>query len=377
MKILLIYGSAGAGHKKAAQAVYQSLKKHPSSPKLTLSIIDALDYTSPFFKSSYAGTYEFAAKYLPSVWGFFYYFFNNKIIYKFVQCLCRLINGLNSGRLVKFILEDNPDVAVFTHFFASEVAVNLKKQGKFKGKLISIVTDFGLHSFWVSKYIDQYLVASEETKEQLLSWGVEAEKIIITGIPILSDFSAPLNRREILAKLNLKEDLFTVLIGSGGFGAGPVEKVIKVLDKLNQPLQVLVVCGTNKKLCKKIQTLKPILKISLTVYGFVDNMPELMSVSEVMITKSGGLTSSEALAKRLPLIIISPIPGQERGNCHILVKYGAAYEAKNVNEVGLKISEFINSSDLLARFKENTLLLAKPDAAFKIADLITACLPPA
>ena len=137
-------------------------------------------------------------------------------------------------------------------------------------------------------------------------------------------------------------------------------------------MQVIVVCGTNKKLYQKLQALKPILKISLTVYGFVDNMPELMGVSEVMISKSGGLTSSEALAKRLPLIIISPIPGQERGNCHILVKYGAAYEAKNVNEVGLKISEFINSPNLLRRFKENALLLAKPDAAEKIADLLTS-----
>lgn len=370
MKILLIYASAGAGHRKACQAIYEALKKNPLTSQLDLTIIDALDYTSPFFKSSYVGTYEFAVKYLPSLWGFFYYLFNNKIVYTFVQRLRRLYNGLNSKVLVKFILETKPEVIVFTHFLASEVIANLKREGKFSGKLISVVTDFGLHSFWVSKYIDQYLVASEETKKQLINWGLEEKRIKITGIPILPDFLVYLNRQEILHKLSLKDNLFTVLIGSGGFGAGPVEKVIRILVKLNEPLQVLVVCGTNKKLYKKIKDLQPKLKIFVTVYGFVENMPELMSISDIMVSKSGGLTSSEALAKKLPLIVISPIPGQERGNCKILVKYDAAYEAKKVKAVGVKIREFIKSPDLLKSFKENANRLAKPNSADEIADLI-------
>lgn len=371
MKILLIYASSGAGHKKACQAIFQALKEHPLALRLELNIIDALDYSPKFFKYSYPCTYEFAVTYLPSLWGFFYYFFNNKIVYSFIKHLRRLLNHLNSKPLVKFILQANPDIVVFTHFFASEVVANLKKEERFKGKLVTVVTDFPLHSFWVSKYSDQYLVASPETKEQLMGWGIEENIIKIVGIPISPKFSQELNRQEILHKLNLKENLFTILVGSGGFGAGPVEKIVKSLDKLNQPLQVLVVCGTSHKLYKKMQNFKP-QQIFLRSYGFVENMPELMDVSQVMITKSGGLTCSEALAKKLPLIIISPIPGQERGNCRILVKYGAATEAKTVKSVGIRIQEFIKSPNLLNIFRENAARLAKPNSAREITEAVMA-----
>ena len=372
MKILLIYASSGAGHKKAAQAIFSALKESPLASQLDLTIIDALDYTPNFFKRSYEGTYEFAVNYLPLVWGFFYYFFNNKIVYIIISYLRRLLNHLNSKALVKFILQTNPDAIVFTHFFASEVAANLKKEGKLKAKLISVVTDFGLHSFWVSKYIDQYLVASRETKERLVSWGIAEDTIKVVGIPISADFSKEVNRQEILYKLKLKQDLFTILVGSGGFGAGPVEKIVKVLNKLNQPLQVLVVCGKSQKLYRKIKKLEPHFKIFLNTYGFVENMPELMSISNVMITKSGGLTCSEALAKKLPLIIISPIPGQERGNCQVLLKYNAAYEAKRVKEIGIKIQELIKEPNLLNNLKEQAAYIAKPDSSREIANLITA-----
>jgi len=369
MKYLIVYASAGAGHKKAADAIYEALTVKIG--KKDVAIVDSLDYTNRFFRWSYSKEYLALVSYLPGVWGFFYYLFDNRFIYKLIWLSRRLTNAINCRGFEEFVRLSKPEVVISTHFMANEIVSRMKRKGKIDCKLFCAVTDYRLHSFWLAPNVDGYFVAIEDTKNDLTKRGVPADKVHITGIPISPRFSIHLDKQKTQVKLGLNIGLFTVLIIGGGFGVGPIEELVKKIGSLKLNVQFMIVCGHNEELCEKMKALVSVLGIKAQVYGFVDNVYELMSASDILVTKSGGLTSSEALAKGLPAIFIKPIPGQEMRNSRSLETKNAAVMAKDVNFVSIKIKELFENPDTLNKMNAAVKKIARPNSANDIVKIIT------
>lgn len=357
MKIFIIYASAGQGHKRAAEAIFNSLKKNT---RHDISIIDSLDYTNFLFKFFYKEGYAFLVTYFPSIWGFIYRLTDNPTS-KFVKLLSKFFHkNFNALGLCNFLNKENPDLIISTHFFANEIICR-----PLQAKLICVITDFLVHSCWVSESVDIYVAACEETKQELLKFGVPEDKIKVLGIPVDEKFSQPLERESLCKKFNLDTSKFTVLVATGAFGFKSIERIVELLK---EDAQLLIVCGDNKKLCQKLSSIKN--NLNLRVFGFVENMHELMSVSDVLITKPGGLTISEALVKNLPMIFISAIAGQEENNAEFFEEQGLAINVKNINQIRETVIKLKTGRDYLQGFKNRLSNFAKVNTVKEIINLI-------
>jgi len=320
-----------------------------------------LDYTNALFKFAYPRIYLFLINRTPWLWGLFYYLLDARAVDLFLAPLRRLVHNLNSRRFIRFILERKPDIVLSTHFLPSEVVSGLRRAGKFQGRLVTIVTDFLPHSFWLARSSDYFIGAIDRTKKELLRRGIDEDKIKILGIPCDPVFSAPKGRPELIKKLGLEDGFFNLLIMSGGFGTGPVKKIIYSLSgkgsAVRDKIQVVVICGKNKRLFEELNAAKRDLKARISIFGFMDNVDEFMEASDCIITKSGGLTVSEALSKKLPMIIIKPIPGQETRNCKILTGYGTAMRADSVGKVKDYVTDLINYPEKIIGMRTRINLL--------------------
>lgn len=359
-KILIIYATAGAGHKVAGLALYERLKE---TPELNVSCVDALDYTSSLQKRLYSGTYSFLISRAPAVWGFFFHLLDRKFLHPLVRILRRGYNRVTAARLHRFLQEERFDVIFSTHFMATEVVSALKRQGRISSKLVTVVTDFDVHRFWITPESEHFAVASDWTKEKLVSTGIPPEKCRVTGIPTFRKFSEQKDVAALKARLGLKPDVFTVLIATGSFGIGPIEEISGKLEGF----QVLVVCGHNRKLYERLSRRQ---KELVKVYGLVDNMDELMAVSDFMITKPGGLSISEALVSGLSMMFFNAIPGQEQGNVKVLNHYGIGISGCPVDKMAEILKEHRDHPQRLQEAKERARQLAHPNAAEDLQKLI-------
>ena len=342
-------------------------------PGVEVTLIDALDYTNDFFRWSYLQAYLLMVNKLPTFWGLSYYLTDIPFVDLFVSVLRRLNNWANSRKLVNYILDTKPDVIISTHFFGSEVIADLKQKSLVLSKLVTIVTDYRLHAWWMADGTDAYIVASEDTRRDLERRKVDPAKIKVMGIPIEPIFSKSLNRPKIFKETDLRDDLFTILVIGGGFGVGPIEGIVKVIAQIDKDLQTVVVCGHNEELAHKIQNLKDEYKLNMKVLGFIDNVYEYMDVSDILISKSGGITVSESLAKEIPLIVISPILGQETGNCAFLVRNNAAVKVNKLDDLKAALEGIISDPVKLDKMKEAIKLIEKPYAAYDVAKFAYEC----
>jgi len=361
MKILVIHATAGAGHKKAAEAIFHGLKAKGNNEAI---LVDALDYTNPFFKKSYPWFYSFIVTRLPWVWGFLFGLLDLSWMQPLVRIVRRLYNGFNAGALQAFLIQEQFDCVITTQFLSAEVCAYLKRTGKIKSKVICVVTDFDVHHIWVNNGIDIYTAACEYTRNKLTALGVSPEKIYATGIPTDAKFAVKPDLAALKKKLGLQEGSMTILIATGSFGMGPIEELMQLLGNY----QLLIVCGHNKELYER---LKPKAPKNTHVLGLVDNMDELMSVSDVMVTKPGGLSIAEALVKKLPMIFFSAIPGQETNNIKVLSSYEVSQGQSSLPQIAETIHEWnANPKDLDAlRLRMNEL--SKPNAVDDIIHLLS------
>lgn len=367
-KVLILYATAGIGHKKASMAVkaaFDELKL----PEVEVTMADALDYTNEFFKWSYLKAYLLMVNKLPTIWGLSYYLTDNYYVNILVSKFRRLNNWINSRKLIKYLLDTKPDVIISTHFFASEVIADLKEEGKLKSKLVTVVTDYRLHSWWVCDYTDMYVVGGQDAHEDLVKWKVPDPRIKVLGIPIEPVFSRKYDKAKILREAGLKEGVFTVLVIGGGFGVGPIEEIVKAIGNLSKPIQIITICGHNEELVKKIEALKASMKADIKAVGFVNNVYEYMEAADILISKSGGITVSESLAKELPLVVLAPIIGQETRNCDYLIKHGAAVRIGKASELEEVVEYLVSHPERMAALKEAIRAIKKPMAAFDVAKL--------
>ncbi|OIO38170.1 MAG: hypothetical protein AUJ72_02945 [Candidatus Omnitrophica bacterium CG1_02_46_14] len=366
-KVLILYASAGHGHEKAAQAIYEACRDLPGG-QTEVKLADTIKLASPFYGNIYRRSYMFQIQYIPWLWGVFYFGLDQAWIYGLMSLVRRFVNSLTAKRLERAIIEENPDTIIAVHFQSTEVSSHLKETGKIKSKLINLVTDYLPHHIWLAKYVDTYVVALKETKEKLMEWGVTAEKIKVLGIPVEKKFMTNLSISEVRSKLSLDPRAFTVLITSGGAGIGSMKNLIDGLVKLNKPIQILAVCGTNRAL---LEILKEKVKIYplLKVFGFVNNMNELMSASDLVIGKGGGLTITESLSQGKPLLLFESIPGQESRNAECILKYKAGFVADSLSQAVQQVGELVSQPDKMESVKKGAAKMYVPDSASAIARL--------
>ncbi|MFH1441842.1 MAG: glycosyltransferase [Candidatus Omnitrophota bacterium] len=356
MKTIIFYASAGAGHRKAAEALFN----YYNNQSQNVQLIDALDKTNFVFKHIYTQGYLLMINHAMWIWKFLFWITSLKTAGRLIRPLILFFNLINSQKLVNFLISEQPDVIISTHFLPPEIAGYLEKRNKIKSKLITVITDFGVHPFWITKETDIYITASEFTKTQLIQKGINTDKIKSLGIPIGEKFTKEFNKEMLFKKMGLLSDKFTVLITTGSFGIGPVEEITALLYK---EVQIAVVCAKNKKLYSRLISKN---YPNVKVYGFIDNIEELMVVSDMVIAKPGGLTISEILSMELAPIFISPIPGQETNNMAVLKSYGIGELAVSTNDVFQYTLEYRNNTDKLNKIKEKIRKIKQPFAAREI-----------
>lgn len=367
MKIIIAYASCGSGHRQAAGAIYNYFKKH--YPESQLEIIDALSYSGFLFSKVYTYGYSFLVNHALILWGFAFWLTSRKGIKFLNHFVSFLVHRINTKRLLRLFLRENPDYIISTHFLPAEVASYLKKNLKISSKLVTVVTDFGAHPFWLSQAADVYIVASDFSRKELMDSGLVSGEVRALGIPAREKFLLSYNKETLCRKFGLKKETFTVLVMTGSFGIGPIEKITKLLAG---QAQVLVVCAHNKTLYQRLKNKN---YPQVHVFGFIDYIPELMAVSDIIITKPGGLTMAEVLAMELAPVFISPIPGQEMLNIQALAHYGVGDYAKSPQEVKRIVLDYKNSPVKIEEAKERMRILKKPDAVEDLCDAICSGSP--
>jgi processive 1,2-diacylglycerol beta-glucosyltransferase len=361
MKILVVYATAGAGHKKAAEAVFYGLR---AKDGVDVHLLDALGYTNPFFKKTYPTAYSFLVTRLPWAWGFFFALIDLPWMQPLVRIVRRLYNGFNARALQEFLIREQFDAVITTQFLSAEVCAYLKREGKIRSRVICVVTDFDVHRIWVNEGIDVYTAACDYTRNKLIALGVPSERIFTTGIPTDAKFAVSPDPIALKKELGIQDGIFTVLIATGSFGMGPIEDLVGLLADY----QLLIICGHNSALYER---LKPKAGKNVHVLGLVDNMDELMAVSNAMVTKPGGLSIAEALVKKLPMIFFSAIPGQETNNIKVLSSYGLVPGGQSsLSRIAQTIHEWNSNPKDLDAMRGRMSGLSKPDAVADIIALI-------
>lgn len=366
-KVLIVYASGGMGHVMAAKAIEQAFKR--KYPEVEVKNVNVIDFANKTYKFFFVDGYNYISGKLPNLWAWLYQTFNNKNR----QGLPSLISYLSiKNRFIPFIKEYNPDFIISAHPLPM-IIVSRSKDKKIIDVLSSMVcTDFGCHSFWVDPEVNYYFGAVDNVGKCLKGFGVSDDKIVITGIPIEEKFAQPSNKSEILKKHGLRENVFTILIVGGQFDFLTLKTIIsEIIKKHDGNVQFLVVAGRDNKLKEDLD--KSDLNkdfANVKAFAFIDYMHELMTVSDIIFSKAGGLTVSECLAKGLPLVINKVIPGQEEDNVQYLTSHNAAIKVNDTNGIIAAIDDLINNPKKVSDMKAAARTIGQPNSAENLADFV-------
>jgi len=364
-RILLMHISNISGHRSASLAIEKAIKaRSPLAQTLTINLFN---YVHPRGEWVINFLYMLMIQRFPFVWAHLY---DNPYWVKKTRRVKAMIHRYNLPKLEALFNDFRPDLAVSTQAFPCGMVADYKRIKGVNFPLIAVLTDFVPHWYWIYDTIDYYVAPSEEVKEKLITKGINSDRIKALGIPFDPKFNTNLNKSELRKKLNLGEDLFTILVMGGGQGLGPIKEVIKEINNFQFPIQAIVVCGTNRRVYTRLKKRLRYYKKNIDLLGYVQNIEELMSAADIIITKPGGITCAEALSKGLPMLIISPIPGQEANNTDYLTKQGAAIEVKKPRDLVDIIGNLYRQPNKLKNLSEACLRIAKPNAAGDIAGLL-------
>jgi processive 1,2-diacylglycerol beta-glucosyltransferase len=365
MKVLILHASAGAGHKRAAEALAKGFAAEGGD--IEVKVYDILDATSHVFRKTYGKGYLDLVRKAPELWGYMFARSDKKSLVPWRKKVRSVFNEINTLAFRKLYKDFKPDIAVCTHFMPLEL---LSHQTGIRRRrhvpLYCVVTDFAVHSLWIVENVKCYYVATEEARRQLLRKGQSEKQIKVTGIPIDPVFAGAENPGAVRQRLGLAVDAPVALLLSGGFGVGPTVDLIRAFRKMEKNCQVLVVAGANEKLREEALTAARGLRCPVKVFGFVNNIHELMDASDLVISKPGGLTTSEVLAKGKPMMVIDPIPGQEQRNCEYLLEAGAAVRLYEPDDAPYKIDMLLSDPGRLERMRANAKGIGRPSAVCDI-----------
>jgi processive 1,2-diacylglycerol beta-glucosyltransferase len=360
-----MYITVRSGHYQAARSLEEGLRR--LNPRAEILTIDAFSYLNPVLARIVDRMYLSVIQKLPELWDYLY---DNPKVVQRSERLRQLLHRYDSPRLKALLEEFQPDVIACTQAFPCGLVADYKKQFGLSIPLYAVITDFLPHAYWVHPQVDGYIVGAEESAKWLIARKVDPEKIHRFGIPIDPRFAEPSPTETIRRRLQLSPGVPTILLMGGGQGLGPILEAVIALDKIDRPLQLAVVVGSNERLYHRLITQVPRLKHAVHVFGHVEFIADLMGVADLIITKPGGLTTSEALAKGLPLVILSPIPGQEIKNADFLIRSGVARQADSPEELAPLVSSFLADPRTLAQLAAQAKSLGRPRAALDAAELL-------
>lgn len=364
MKVLVMSISAGQGHNQTAKVLCDYLE----SADIRAEFLDTFEYINPILSDSVEKGYLLSTKNLPKIYGKMYSLAEkHDHTEPKTTSLSHITTALLAQKLKKYISDKEPDVIVCTHVFAAMLVTYLKKTLNLNSKTIGIVTDFTIHPFWEACDLDFYVTASELLNYQMIKKGIPIERVKPLGIPIAPKFSERKSKEEACAELGIPCKK-TVFVMSGSMGYGNMLEIVEELDKVPLDFQTVTVCGNNKKMFEQLE--KAETEKLVKNCGFVDNVDVIMDAADCIITKPGGLTVSEALAKGLPIIMANPIPGQEDRNVEFLLNNGAAVSISKTYTVGDALLRILESEERLSVLKTNVSFLGKPRATADLAEFV-------
>lgn len=364
-RVLAMYITAQSGHYQAARALEQAIRSvNPAAETLT---IDAFQYLNPVLARIVDRMYLSVIQNAPEIWDYLYD--NPKVVHR-SDSFRKLLHRYDSPRLHGLLEDFRPDVIACTQAFPCGLVADFKEEQDLSTPLYGILTDFSPHTYWVHSQVNGYVVPAGESRQWLLDRQVEPDRVWVFGIPIDPAFAESPDVQAIRRRLQLAPEAPVILLMGGGQGLGPIVEVVEQMDRIHQDFQLLAIAGTNESLYHKLITRAPALKHPMQVFGHVDFVADLMSVSSFIITKTGGLTTSEALAKGLPILALEPIPGQETKNAAFLVKEKAACLVKDFRQLALSVQQLLDHPNELAALAANARRLGKPQAALDAARLV-------
>jgi processive 1,2-diacylglycerol beta-glucosyltransferase len=347
-KYLILSATFGEGHKQVANAISEAVDYMLADAEPIT--IDVMEWLHPYLYPISHYLYKRGINKFPQLYSFLYK--KTRVRNSFsVKLNSLFLLGMQS--MLKIIREIQPKVVVSTYPFAAGIISKLKEQGLINIPSVTIITDYTDHSYWIYPYIDQYVVGSIEVRDRLISLGVEEYKIKHTGIPVRKRFMEDYPRELLLEKFQINPNVFTILIMGGGDGFfGKGLSTFHALESISAPIQLFIVCGKNKKLKKQLEWELKGSKHDVRIMGYCENIHELMAVSDLMISKPGGVTTSEAMAMELPLLIYHSLPGQEEDNAKYLYRSGFAFLAKSEKDLIWQIENFVQDTAPLKLMKQ-------------------------
>ena len=367
-KIVVLYAAVGGGHFKAAEGIKNYIIQN--CPECEVEMLDALKYTNKAIDKIVINSYINMARYSPELWGKIYMFSEKQYsVANFSNAVQRLL----SHKLVKYFKQQKPDVIVSTHPFITEMCAILKKKEKINSQLSVIITDYASHRFWELKpeYINNYFVANNETKCSMIYNGIPAEKIHVTGIPVSPAFFKDYNKDEIYSEFNLDKNKKTVLIfGGGEYGLSNIKEFYRSLLNVEQDVQIVTIAGKRVKSQKMFKKLADNSSKNVVVLGYTNQVPELMSIADLVVSKPGGLTTTEILVSHIPFVVINPIPGQEEENSNFLTNNGAAVRIWDISRTTPFIEQLIDDEYRIENMKTMQKHIAKPNSTKDIVETI-------
>ncbi|MFI5349010.1 MAG: glycosyltransferase [Elusimicrobiota bacterium] len=364
--ILILHASVGAGHTRAAKAVAAALALE--SPGTRAVVVDALDLARPLFKRVYGKGYLELVEKAPALFGYIFELTDRRPSPRAIgDKLRRAVQRWGANELVDMLSRGGWDAIVNTHFLAPEIVAALTAAGKLAAPQLTVVTDYDAHRIWVHEPTARYCVASPVAAASLRAHGVPASAVSVTGIPVDPAFSVPIDRDAARRSFGISGGYPVVVQAAGGHGVGPLEDVYRALLASTVPSEIIVVCGRNEAGRKSLSRISPPSRHRVKILGFTDRMRDLMAVADLLVTKPGGLTVSEALACGLPMALVSPIPGQEERNSDYLLENGAAVKANAPAVLTGKVESLLSSETRLSEMRRRAKSLGHPRAAFAVA----------
>lgn len=363
--ILLMYISEVSGHHSATLAIEKAIKI--LQPDTEILNINAFHYTNPISEKVVNRLYLGLIKKTPKIWDYLY---DNPRVVKNIEKLKASIHKANFPKLKELFDKFKPDAIVCTQAFPCGMVADFKKACNSDIALIAALTDYIPHAYWIYDTINYYISPSDEVTVRLIKKGVEPHKIKTWGIPFDPKFNQDTPKLEVMQELKFEPTIPTLLIMGGGQGLGPIKTIVKSLENVKLKLQEIIVVGTNRKLYNSLKKRVKKYKKRISIFAYVDNINELMDISDIIITKPGGITTTEALAKKIPMIIVKPIPGQETNNSRYLTEKGVAIKLDRAQGINFIIEELLEDPVKLNQMRESAGRICKPYASLDIARLL-------
>ncbi len=367
-RVLILSASAGSGHVRAAAALEGACRARAEIGEVRN--VDALTYTTKLFRQFYSKFYFQLMRNAPTLVGWFY---DNLDEPWKTERMRLMLNRLNTRPLVRMIREFNPHVTICTHFLPAEILSYLISREAVQTRLAIVVTDLDVHAMWLSRQFHQYFVALPEAREHLAMAGLPRERIAVSGIPIDAAFSVPKERSVLCAKHAVDPARPLVLVSMGAMGKVIAEEMVRVLAQMTRDAEVAFICGTHADLAHRLRVAVAQVHpraVRFRVVGQTSEMDEWMRMATLLVGKPGGLTTAEALACGLPLLVFMPIPGQEERNSDHLLEAGAAWRCNQVTTLAWKVDELLGDPARLSRMSAAARALGRPDAAPRIVEAL-------